>query len=70
MDTAAGPLRVQIVEPLRKLRLTVDDNESGITADLEYTATIPAYLEPRHFLREQGRVLVDTERIQARQEKK
>jgi len=62
MDTAAGPLRVQVIEPLRKLRLTIDDNESGITADLEYTATIPAYLEPRQFIRERGRVLADTER--------
>jgi hypothetical protein len=62
MDTAVGPIRVEVVEPLRKLRVTIAENASGVTAELEYTASIPAYLEPRHFIREHGRVLIDTER--------
>jgi len=62
MNTAVGPIRVEVIEPLRRLRIIVDDNSSGVRADLEYTATIPAYLELRHFIREHARVLIDTER--------
>ena len=62
MDSRVGPLRVEVLEPLRRLRITIEDNGSGVSADLEYRASIPAYLEPRHFLRENGRVLIDTER--------
>ena len=62
LDTRAGPLRVEVLEPLRRLRIIVEDTGSGISADLEYRASIPAYLEPRHFIREHGRILIDTER--------
>ncbi|HEY5662774.1 MAG TPA: hypothetical protein VIS05_01930 [Ilumatobacter sp.] len=45
-DTAAGPLRVEIVEPMRRHRITVDDRH-GISADLTMTAITPAIEEPR-----------------------
>src|SRR4051794_39185632 len=33
MDSGAGPIRVEVVEPLRKLRVTLAKNEWGIEAD-------------------------------------
>ena len=29
MDVSVGPLRVEVVEPMRELRITVDDEDSG-----------------------------------------
>ena len=45
--TAVGPLRVEVVEPLRTLRYIVEPNETGITADVTFTATTAAVEEPR-----------------------
>lgn len=45
LDTRVGPIRVTIVEPLRRLRLDVDDPESGIKASLEFEARTPPYEE-------------------------
>jgi hypothetical protein len=51
MDTRVGPITVQIVEPLKKLRVKVGRNKWGITADLVFEArSLPA--EEPHFYRE------------------
>ena len=34
MDTQVGPIRVEVIEPLKRLRVVVEDNEHGISADL------------------------------------
>ncbi|OWY62920.1 hypothetical protein B7486_55835, partial [cyanobacterium TDX16] len=43
-DTTVGPLRLDIVEPMRELRITIDDNETGITADLTWRSRVGALL--------------------------
>jgi hypothetical protein len=45
LDTQVGPIRVEIVQPLRHLRIVVDDPESGIAADLHFHARGPAFEE-------------------------
>jgi hypothetical protein len=45
LDTQVGPIRVEIVEPLRRLRIVVDDPESGLAADLLFAARGPAFEE-------------------------
>ena len=37
MDTAVGPLSVEVVEGLMKLRIRCDENEWGVSADLTFT---------------------------------
>ncbi|MEY2926547.1 MAG: hypothetical protein RL367_1024 [Pseudomonadota bacterium] len=37
MDTVVGPIAVEVVEPLLRLRGTVGDNDHGICADLLFT---------------------------------
>jgi hypothetical protein len=46
-DTTVGPLRYEILEPMRRARLTLDDNESGISCDLVFEALTAAIQEPK-----------------------
>ncbi len=67
MDTTIGPLRVEVVEPLRKLRVVCEPSEAaeeaGVEIDATFEGSIPAYLEPRHFYREFERAVFDTQRL-------
>jgi hypothetical protein len=63
MDTTVGPFRVEVVEPLRKLRFVLEPNEWGLAADLSWEGAIPAFEEPRHHVRTKGRVMFDTMRL-------
>ena len=46
-DTRVGPIRVEIVEPLRINRIVVDAPDHGLTADLTCHARTPAFEEER-----------------------
>lgn len=46
-DMAVGPLRYEIVEPMRSVRLVLEDNASGLACDLVYEALSAPILEPR-----------------------
>lgn len=46
-EMTVGPLRYEILEPMRSVRLVLDDNESGISCDLVFEALSPAILEPK-----------------------
>ena len=45
--TVCGPVRVEVTEPLRRLRVRVDAPEHGLSADLTFAARTPAVQEPR-----------------------
>jgi len=63
IDTSCGPIRVEVVEPLRVLRLVVDDAEHGIGCDLTWRARTVA-VEEDHFHRTSGtRVVMDYTRL-------
>jgi len=63
MDTSVGPFRIEVIEPLEKLRFVLEPNEHGMAFDLVWNAAIPAFLEPRQYIRKYGRVLFDTQRF-------
>ncbi len=63
MDTTVGPFRVEVIEPLVKVRFVLEPNEHGISFDLVWTGAIPAFEEPRHYIRKHGRVLFDSVRF-------
>ncbi|MGE5286793.1 MAG: hypothetical protein ACM3ML_06225 [Micromonosporaceae bacterium] len=63
MDTAVGPLRVEVLEGLKKLRVVLEPNDFGLDFDLTWDAAIPAQLEPRHFIRWQERTVFDSMRL-------
>jgi hypothetical protein len=62
MDTVVGPLGVEVIQGLKKLRITCDENEWGVAADLTFTGVVEALEEPHTFSRRYGRVIQDVTR--------
>ena len=62
-DTRVGPLSLEVVEPLRAIRVRLAPNDTGIEADLLFRATTAPTQEPKNLLREDGRLLMDTSRF-------
>lgn len=57
-----GPFKVEFVEPLRRIRLTLAENESGISHDFVWIGTSPAHLEEHHLAHRRGRRTTDQSR--------
>lgn len=62
-DTTVGPFRVEVIEPLHALRVVLEPTEHPLSFDLTWTGAVPAFEEPRHYIRKHGRVLFDTIRF-------
>jgi hypothetical protein len=62
-ETRVGPLSVDVLEPLRRLRLAVGANEHGIGADLTFEARAGVIEEPRFYQRLNNRVFMDSTRM-------
>ena len=58
--TRIGPIAIEVVEPLRTLRVTVDAPEQGLGAELTFTARSVPLLEPRQTMQDRARVVMDT----------
>ena len=43
MDTSVGPIRVEVIEGLKKLRFIVEPNEHEIEMDVCWEGSIPAF---------------------------
>jgi len=63
MDTVVGPISIEIVEPLKTLRLHVADNEHGIKADMMFHARALPVEEPRFTYRIGPRTVMDYTRL-------
>ena len=59
----AGPVAIEIVEPLKQLRVTVDAPDHGLRADLTFTARAAPIEEPRFTRRIGTRTLLDYTRL-------
>jgi hypothetical protein len=62
-QTAIGPIRVEVIDPLRTLRIVIDDHDRGFTADLVFSARTPAVEEPRFTLHQGQLVTFDYTRM-------
>ena len=62
-DTSVGPVRVEVLEPLQRLRFIVDETEHSVAMDVTFEGHIPAVAEPRQFIRSRGKVVFDTQRL-------
>ena len=58
-----GPFRLEIVEPLRRARLIIDDNDSGVACDLTFSARTSAIQEARQVLWQRQRKTMDATRF-------
>lgn len=63
LDTRVGPIEIEVIEPLNVLRLTCNDPDNGITADLTFTARFPAIEEPRFTRRQGAMTMMDYTRL-------
>ncbi|MER5516241.1 hypothetical protein [Streptomyces sp. NPDC002763] len=61
MRLAVGPLRIEVQEPLRRFRLTCDDD--ALSCDLTWTAGFPALWEPHHLQRRGDRLTLEGRRF-------
>jgi hypothetical protein len=63
LDTNVGPVGVQIVEPLRTLRVTLGENDGGTTADLTFHASCAPFEEDRYVWKNGQRTIGDYTRL-------
>jgi hypothetical protein len=62
-EIRVGPIAVEVLEPLRALRVLVAPNAFGLEADLVFTARTVPIEEPRFTYRRETRVLMDSTRL-------
>ena len=63
MDTQVGPIRIEVIEPLQRLRIVIDDNEHGIAADIVFEGRTGPIEEPRVTRRNGPRMVMDFTRM-------
>ena len=61
-DMACGPIRVEVLSGLKRLRVCIGPNEAGIEADVVFHGDHAPQLEPRQLHRVNGRVVHDVMR--------
>jgi hypothetical protein len=61
-DTWVGPYRIQVIEPYREIRLTLEENPSGMSHDLRWHGSAPAFEEAHHLAFNRGRPTTDQTR--------
>ncbi len=62
-DLSVGPFRVEVLEPLRRLRVVVEPTEHSVAMDVTWDGHVPAMAEPRQYMRSKGKVVFDTQRL-------
>lgn len=62
-ETRVGPISITVEEPFRRLRVRVEPNESGLTADLVFGARSPVVEEPRFTLYDGSTAVFDYTRL-------
>lgn len=62
-ELAAGPLRLEIREPMRRHRLVLDGNEQGFEFDVEFVASAPPICEQRDRHLRFGKLINDVLRV-------
>lgn len=63
-NSQVGPLRFEVIEGLKKVRLICEPNEWNLAFDLVFEGTVPALEEPKTFQRfPHGRIHMETSRF-------
>ena len=63
MNMKVGPIGVEVLEGLRRLRVYAEPNEWGLEFDLIFEGSTPPYEEPHFFKRTGNRVMMDYTRF-------
>jgi hypothetical protein len=59
LDQRVGPYRLEVVEPLRTIRLVCDGDDHGLGFDLTWEGSFDAVEEQHHVMRQGPRVILD-----------
>jgi hypothetical protein len=59
LDAAVGPYRVEVIDPLSKIRLVCDSTDRGLAFDLTWEGSFPCIDEPRHLMHQGDRITID-----------
>lgn len=62
-DTTVGPFSIEVIEPMRRVRVTLEPNETGIECDLTFTARTACVEEGRQTRRQGTRIFFDVTRF-------
>ena len=62
-DLSCGPFRIEILEPMGRHKVTLQENETGISCDLTFTPTTVCIEEGRQTLRNERHVVMDATRL-------
>ena len=62
-DLRIGPFTIEVLEPMRRIRVVLDDNETGISADLTFTARSACVEEGRQTMHHGPRLVMDVTRF-------
>lgn len=64
MDTQVGPIQVDVLEGLRRIRLVAGPNDHGIECDLVFEGRVAPHEEPQQIIKaDGGRSILDTFRM-------
>ena len=62
-EMQVGPFRMEVIEPMRRVRVVLEDNESGVSCDLVFSARTAAIQEQRQTLWNGPRRIMDATRF-------
>jgi hypothetical protein len=62
-DLRVGPLRLEILDPMRRHRIVLDENEQGFEFDVEFTASAGPICEKRDRHHRYGKLINDVLRV-------
>jgi hypothetical protein len=62
-DSRVGPLSIEVLDPMRAIRVRLDKNETGIECDLVFRSSTVPTQEPRSNMHEGVRTIMDTTRF-------
>ena len=63
VEQRVGPYRIEVIEPLWRVRLVCEGKAGGIGFDLTWQGSFPAVEEQRHVLRHGSRTILDATRF-------
>jgi hypothetical protein len=59
LDARVGPYRVEVMEPLSRVRVVCEPPDGGLAFDLTWEGSFDCIDEPRHLLHQGDRVIID-----------
>jgi hypothetical protein len=62
-EMQVGPFRIEVIEPMKRARVVLEDNDSGLTCDLTFSARTAAIQEARQILWNGTRRAMDATRF-------